>query len=643
MTGFHRQLPTGSTTVRRLRARISGLDPTTTQRRAEAVLNECRFGEVDLPESAILCIRTFRDPLPGTLRLDRRGPGTNAGWQRAVTDAMGRFARGAVRPALEPVPANAEAVLFLSPEEMLASLARDWCEGTAVLRWWWKSLYRGADLAEVVWRSWREAPEYAPAALQQLAATAHAAPFIQVLGPAHTRDLLSAVLEKFSLTAWLAILEETSIVGDPQKPVERVGGQTMRRVHARVPPAQLWTPPWRSWIARPEEGGLAGDSLALLVTSLMLARTPVVLRSPKFVEEAHAWMRSSNVGQIHDNPQPTEQPEQEAPPAREAPGPVNPHADGHVPVFGQPANASPHSETPLPKALSALPETKFTSEQRREPFPKVFGHVPAQGIAVSEAGGAGPPAIPEASNVGKIIAPEISVSRAMPATAEAQSWEIIDVEFGGVFYLINLGLFLNLYGDFTSPLKPGLALPIWDFVALVGEHILGARLRTDPVWPLLARLSGRDQATEPGAGFLAPQDWPLPSDWALFLMEIPLRESRSSEPKFPSPPGADERGRNEPSHSIEFPAAPPTGSLSEWLAWLMPYLRWRLLRALGLETRQELACVLCAHPARIQFNQTYFGVRFQLARLPIQVRLSGLDRNPGWVPSAGRFVTFHYE
>jgi len=36
-------------------------------------------------------------------------------------------------------------------------------------------------------------------------------------------------------------------------------------------------------------------------------------------------------------------------------------------------------------------------------------------------------------------------------------------------------------------------------------------------------------------------------------------------------------------------------------------------------------------------------VIFALADLPIEVRLGGLDRNPGWVPAAGRVITFHYD
>ena len=62
--------------------------------------------------------------------------------------------------------------------------------------------------------------------------------------------------------------------------------------------------------------------------------------------------------------------------------------------------------------------------------------------------------------------------------------------FGGVFYLLNLALSLQLYGDFTQPRRPGIALPVWDWLALLGQKLLGDKLLSDPLWPLLAQLAG---------------------------------------------------------------------------------------------------------------------------------------------------------
>jgi hypothetical protein len=40
---------------------------------------------------------------------------------------------------------------------------------------------------------------------------------------------------------------------------------------------------------------------------------------------------------------------------------------------------------------------------------------------------------------------------------------------------------------------------------------------------------------------------------------------------------------------------------------------------------------------------THVDVALRLADLPLQVRFAGLDRTPGWIPAAGRFVAFHFE
>jgi len=89
----------------------------------------------------------------------------------------------------------------------------------------------------------------------------------------------------------------------------------------------------------------------------------------------------------------------------------------------------------------------------------------------------------------------------------------IDTQFGGLFFLINLGLYLGLYGDFSTPAEPGIQLNIWDFVALVGRELLGCRIETDPVWKFLAHLAGRDEETQPGRGFEPDDAWRVPLEW----------------------------------------------------------------------------------------------------------------------------------
>ena len=39
----------------------------------------------------------------------------------------------------------------------------------------------------------------------------------------------------------------------------------------------------------------------------------------------------------------------------------------------------------------------------------------------------------------------------------------------------------------------------------------------------------------------------------------------------------------------------------------------------------------------------HVDIYFSLGALPFEIRLAGLDRDPGWIPAAGKTVTFHYE
>lgn len=82
--------------------------------------------------------------------------------------------------------------------------------------------------------------------------------------------------------------------------------------------------------------------------------------------------------------------------------------------------------------------------------------------------------------------------------------------------------------------------------------------------------------------------------------------------------------------------------MRRWIQRLMPYLRARLGRALGVPP-DRAASRLCAQNARVHVSPSHLDVVFPLAELPVAVRMAGLDRNPGWVPAAERVIAFHYE
>ena len=196
-----------------------------------------------------------------------------------------------------------------------------------------------------------------------------------------------------------------------------------------------------------------------------------------------------------------------------------------------------------------------------------------------------------------------------------ESVTVVQTSYGGVLYLVNVALALGLYGDFTAPAHANLSLPLWDFLAIGGGYLVGDRFESDPLAVLLARLADRPANEHPGARFEPDDEWRVPPDW---LELFPQQEVR------------------------EWSAQGQT-AVDRWTRRIMPYMEVRLRRALGTSPNDDVGHLVCAHDARIHVSALRVDVYLGLADLPIAVRLAGLDRNPGWVPSAGRSITFHYE
>jgi hypothetical protein len=257
-----------------------------------------------------------------------------------------------------------------------------------------------------------------------------------------------------------------------------------------------------------------------------------------------------------------------------------------------------------------------------------------------------------------------------------RAWGLpISTSLGGLFYLVNLGLFLELYGDFSRPMHPHLSLPVWDFVALLGRGLLVDPRPSDPVWKVLALLSGRKPGEAPGQGFEPPDTWRVPEDWlrAFRTSEAPAWTWAAQEGRLrvrhpagflvvdiPCEAGsveeAEARVRREleryarvpftlTQEEVAGPAGPETSPLERWLGWLMPYCRARLALALGLaqDDMPALEATLLTHDARLHVTETHVDVVLALSQLPLAVRVAGLDRDSGWLPSAGRHLTFHFE
>ena len=563
-------------TIRTVRLRKSSGDNEARSRQMIAMLQQADIGTGVVAPQAVLCIRRVNAP---RLRQLRSGGilRPSVEWESATREALARLAASAVRPARGPVSLGAEAVLFADRAELLACLARDWCDGVVAACWWWRALFPTTDAAATVVRAWRETPEQMPAACQVLATWNRLTPFVRRLAPADVASLTHAVARAFGLDAVVRVL---AMRGTPRSSsgtaIDHESG-----IAATAPAAVL-----DAHVPEFVATSLAPEQRVLAMVNLLLHRAP---------SDAARMLSADTVASI---------------------------------LKGEPQRELPIVAAPVTEPIVAAPVTEMSGEERGWPSttqttvaPGREAHASAdiemfaaparevtEGVAPIE-----PP--PEAattsspSDVGAFDGSGSSADLALPHRTPRPVEAIVETAFGGAFYLINVGIALGLYGDFTMPLSPGLDLPIWDFIALVTTRLVadeGERLAADPLLPFLGQLAGRAPSEAPGAHRVPPRSWTLPAEWHI---------------------GLDEPGDAE--------------TYERWADWLAPRIAARLARALRVE-KQVAGHLLIRCGARVSLSPSHLDVAFALDDLPIEVRIAGLDRDPGFVPAAALTVGFSY-
>jgi len=526
--------------------RVSGRhgDPLLLRLRLDRVLSSMDLMPHGLPSTAIVWIKRLRDPRPGLLDLWSNSLASQFEWERAVrahlADLIARAPRTFPERNADP---DSECVIFLDEADVLASLARDWCRGEIGSRWWWRTLFKSAtiDRREVL-VTWRDSAEYVPAALERLKAD-EKIEFAQKLSEAEAEELLEVVVRRFALTDIAPVIRQSPVMKNEQAVVVEeddvvvTPSREERIVAQQVSIAA--TAPWQKFVPELEQQRLSVVQERFLVVSLMLLRAPSTVRTRKFATEIAVWQRQMpalDQVQFRSVLNPV------------APLPTEPVLRGSEPdVFFENKRIDAVAAVAPEEAVTTTIEKKTTIEKQREEIE----------VSVAE-----------------------EVVRSVDAIDCVADIPEIETNFAGVFYLVNLGIYLGLYGDFTMPMEPGIELNIWDFVALVGRELIGDEIEKDPVWLLLADLAGREDELE---------------------------------------------------------------NMEPWLEELMPSVRQRLRAALGLDETIDPGPLLISHSGRVCVTETHVDVFLLLAELPIAIRFAGLDRDPGWVPAAGRFIAFHFQ
>jgi hypothetical protein len=486
-----------------------------------------------------------------------------------------------------------------------------------------------------------------------------------------------SVTRKFSLRALEEALEKSlPAAALPELARAHGGGSSGERDAARLSSRA----PWARFVPQARVEELGDEQSCLVGASLMLLRAPSVVRSHSFAEAVSRWRLDAQARtESAASSAPAEDGLARADDAgRESrhgfgeghgrgadAGPVRPRTTDDDRRLRHAAHAAPKENT---SSVGLEPEARgVATDDTADAKPRPSGHDTRGGTEFSTF----VREVEQTPETRPTTAPPVLTNagdRAPRAFVDPLDYEArIGTEFGGVFYLTNLALFLELYGDFTTPLAHGIDLPLWDFVALVGLDLCGERIRCDDVWALLRKLSGRDEWEEPGASFVPPDEWRVPPGW---LTAFPERGAwkwkteagrlRVRHPRgfliLDVPSSDDARGQLEVETAAYTPhlrgplrrasfenACGEAGTVEWWLGRLMPYARARLGRALGVRGAGALGRLVCEHRARVCVTATRLDVTFSLAGLPLEVRLAGLDRDPGWVPAAGRRMAFHYE
>ena len=86
--------------------------------------------------------------------------------------------------------------------------------------------------------------------------------------------------------------------------------------------------------------------------------------------------------------------------------------------------------------------------------------------------------------------------------------------------------------------------------------------------------------------------------------------------------------------------AVPHELLTQWQTQALVQVRPSLANRLD---HPEAIATYLTEPATLYLTRTHVDVMFTLDQIQLDVRLAGLDQDPGWVPDLARVIAFHYE
>ncbi|MFO1429860.1 MAG: hypothetical protein U1F76_06930 [Candidatus Competibacteraceae bacterium] len=622
--------------IGRLRAHTVAPEPVVARLAAEALATEVAATLPSLPPQAVLLLRRLELAVPG-YGLERL-PDVHLR-QRFATAARAAIAAAAAtagRPARDRIAADTTAVLFGDEAELLACLARD---GLAdrLNTWWWRSLL-GNSYPDWT-RAWVERPHAATAALRLLARVGLAQAAVQALvargmpvggmtqawslgggqgepprSPASgaAADVFTAIPAATRTPDAVTVDTEQSIVVSPTAPVSPVLDETDE--NRGIQPAAGPVPEPRE----PTPAGTIRTETPLLIqpnltetrepgpsgATRLDRRPPSLPGSPDAAVEAVRLTVIETDGAIPTRPA---TPVEKTPIGPDVQAPFELPQDNRFPAEPDyPHPVRPDHRTD-PERLTAAPEPSGLPAEVERRFTRIARRAARRRQAGASTATATEPAVEHdypASSDRRLetIAPGADV-----APLVVTPWVVVS-RYARLFFLVNLLLGDGLYPDFTRPLDPGFPVPLWRLLALLGAGLAGPVLCEDAIWRLLEQLGE----------------------------ELPTRDESEFERYWPIPEDEAENGQRFDGSRTR------TAGFNGWFARYLASVRARLASALEVSPAQ-VGGALVGEPARIWVSAAEIVVVYRLEHHPVEWRLAGLDRDPGYLPSVGRSLRFIFE
>jgi hypothetical protein len=257
----------------------------------------------------------------------------------------------------------------------------------------------------------------------------------------------------------------------------------------------------------------------------------------------------------------------------------------------------------------------------------------------------------------------------------------VDTALGGMLFLINAMCALDLPECFEEGWRLASTVGACGVLEALGRALLGSDAGNagDLIWPTLAALSGRGVGDRLGAGLPRRAAYRLPAAWAAqmpadgnepqawaarggklrlwsragYVLSETLRDASPAVVQarceaqrwglLDAPP----RARFGDAPLAAWSGPPIAGldhALRRWLSLAVPFIRLRLVHALGIDPAEEsLQEALLARVGRLYVTATHVDLVMGLETVSLPARIAGLDRSPGWLGEFGRVILFHFE